>query len=527
MQRIDCQPVPADEARARRAHHDALAAELTARLQAARAGGGAKAWARNAERGKLGPRARIDAVLDAGAPFLELSALAACEAHGGRAPSAGIVTGIGTVHGGPVMFVANDPTVKGGTYFAHTVKKHLRAQEIALQNRLPCVYLVDSGGLFLPTQADAFADANHFGRIFANQARMSAQGIAQVAVVLGMCTAGGAYVPAMADENIIVRGNGTVYLAGPPLVKAATGEDVDAQTLGGAQMHCTTSGVGDHIAEDEAHALRLCRDVLQTLAPTPPTAQPAHLPTPVRPPAVPADELAAVLPCSLRESFDVREVIARLVDDSAWHPFKPSYGPQLCCGFARLHGWPVAIVANNGVLDGRCAQKGAHFINLASRRGIPLLFLQHTTGFLVGSRAEASGIAKDGAKMVQAVACARVPAITVLIGASNGAGNYAMCGRGMGPRFLFSWPNSRIAVMGAEQAGHVLHQVGAAAAPDGAATAALLADFAAKSSPYWATSELWDDGILHPAQTRDALALAYAACRNAPLGPDVAPVFRL
>lgn len=527
MQPIVTAEPSTSEAAARRTHHGALAQELTERLASARAGGPARAWARNEARGKGGPRARIDAVLDPGAPFLELSALAACAAHDGEAPGAGIVTGIGPVHGRPVMFVANDPTVKGGCYFAETVKKHVRAQEIAQENMLPCVYLVDSGGLFLPTQADAFADARHFGRIFANQARLSALGVPQVAVVLGMCTAGGAYVPAMADENIVVRGNGTIYLAGPPLVRAATGEDVDAQTLGGAEMHCSVSGVGDHLADDEAHALQLCRDVLERTGPV--AAPNVAAPAAFMPPRLPPETLADVLPVTLREPFEVREVVARLVDDSAWHEFKANYGPSLVCGFARLEGYDVGVLANNGVLDGAGAIKGAHFVNLANKRGVPLLFLQHTTGFMVGSRAEAGGIAKDGAKLVQAVATARVPCITVFIGASNGAGNYAMCGRGMGPRFLFSWPNARVSVMGAEQAAFVLRTVGKSNAPDDDDDdgAALRAQFAAQSDAYYATSRLWDDGVLHPADTRRALALAFAACRNAPLAPERTPVVRL
>ncbi len=513
---------------------------LQGRLDEAKAGGGAAAVATQRARQKLLVRERLALLLDPQTPFLELSALAAYGRHPSPVPGAGVVSGIGRVAGRECMVVANDPTVKGGTYFPESIKKHLRAQAIARQNRLPCVYLVDSGGIFLPLQAQTFADQEHFGKIFANQAQMSAMGIAQIAVVLGMCTAGGAYVPAMADENIIVRGNGTIYLAGPPLVRAATGEEVSAQDLGGADMHAERSGVVDHVADDEAHALRLAREVVgrlggckrTTLAVTPPEA-----------PLYPAEELYGLVPADPRQPYDVREILARLLDGSRFSPFKAAYGPNLVCAFGRLHGYPVGVLANNGVLFGACGQKGAHFVQLCEQRGVPLIFLQNITGFMVGRAEEEAGITKDGAKMVQAVATATVPKLTVMLGASHGAGNYAMCGRAFGPRFLFAWPNAKVSVMGAEQAAQVLLQLkeaqrqGAGAPPLTAAEqqairAPVLKQYASQSDATFASAQLWDDGIIDPAQTRQTLALALSACLNAPTrvepapGAPAAPVFR-
>jgi acetyl-CoA carboxylase carboxyltransferase component len=507
---------------------------LGERLAWAHAGGPPRAHARAAQRGKLSVRARIEALLDPNTPFLELSALAAWGMHDGNVPGGGVVTGVGRISGRECMVVANDSSVKGGTYFPQGLKKHLRAQQIALENRLPCIYLVDSGGIFLPLQAEVFADQEHFGRIFYNQANMSAQGIAQIAVVLGMCTAGGAYVPAMADENIIVRGTGTIFLAGPALVQAATGEQVSAEALGGAQMHCRTSGVADHLAEDEPHALALCRTLVANLAehkrvtlPTHPSAEPLYA----------AEELLGLVPEDPRQPMDVREVIARLVDNSCLDEFKPLYGPTLVCGFARWYGYPVGVVANNGVLFGACAQKGAHFVSLCEKRGIPLVFLQNITGFMVGEAYERGGIAKDGAKMVQAIACARVPKITVIIGASHGAGNYAMCGRGYMPRFLYTWPTARISVMGPEQAAQVLVQVEAdKLAREGkildqaqrdALMAPVLARYRAEAEPYYGSARLWDDGIIDPRQTRQVVGLSLSACLNAPIEAGAAPIFRM
>ncbi|MBI3857273.1 MAG: methylcrotonoyl-CoA carboxylase [Planctomycetes bacterium] len=522
------------EFKARAAHHAQLAKLLRERLAQVRQGGSEAAVATQRKRGKFMARERIDKLIDPESPFLELSPLAAWGRHDNEVPSAGLVTGIGRISGRECVVVANDSTVKGGTYFPETIRKHLRAQEVALENRLPCVYLVDSGGVFLPLQADVFPDREHFGRIFFNQATMSSLGIAQISVVLGMCTAGGAYVPAMSDENIIVRGAGTIYLAGPPLVKAATGEDVSAEELGGAEMHARVSGVSDHLAENEDQALRICRDIIAGLNSRTPAAIDS---APVEEPAYPAEELYGVLPADTKHPYDVRELIARLVDGSRFHEFKAGYGITLVCGQALWWGIPVGIVANNGVLFSESALKGAHFVQLCARRRIPLVFLQNITGFMVGKRYEQGGIAKDGAKMVQAVATAAVPKITVIVGASHGAGNYAMCGRAYGPRFLFTWPNSRISVMGAEQAASVLVQVKReqlareektlAAAEERAIAEPVLAKYEREGDPYYGTAELWDDGIIDPAQTRSVVALALSAALNAPIPESRAPVFRM
>ena len=522
------------EFRANDEHHRALARELGERIDKVRAGGSVKSVERHRARGKKLPRERIDEILDPGSAFLELSPLAACDQYDGAAPSAGVVTGIGRVHGRETLFVANDATVKGGTYFPMTVKKHVRAQEIARENNLACVYLVDSGGAFLPLQADVFPDRDHFGRIFYNQAQMSAAKIPQVAAVLGSCTAGGAYVPAMSDETIIVRGNGTIFLGGPPLVKAATGEVVSAEDLGGGDLHARQSGVVDHLADDEAHALSLVRDVLEHL-----NRKGAELPdaAPAEEPAYDPEELYGVLPADARQGYDVREVLARLVDGSRLHEFKPLYGTTLVTGFAHLSGMPVGILANNGVLFSESAQKGAHFVELCCQRRIPLLFLQNITGFMVGSKYEAGGIAKDGAKMVQAVATAQVPKLTVIVGGSFGAGNYGMCGRAYQPRFLFMWPNARISVMGGEQAAGVLVQVKRdQLAAEGkempreeeeSLRSTILGKYESEGNPYFSTSRLWDDGIVAPKDTRRVLSLALAAAYNAPIEDYRAPVFRM
>jgi acetyl-CoA carboxylase carboxyltransferase component len=516
------------------AHHRRLAQELRDRLARIRRGGPESAVATQRKRGKLLPRERIDRLIDPGSPFLELSPLAAWGLHGDEVPSAGIVTGVGRVSGRECVIVANDSTVKGGTYFPETIRKHLRAQEIGLENRLPCIYLVDSGGVFLPLQAEVFPDREHFGRIFYNQARMSALGIAQISAVLGMCTAGGAYVPAMSDENIIVRGAGTIYLAGPPLVKAATGEDVTADELGGAEMHTRVSGVSDHLAENEEHALRICRTLVAGAEPPRPADPDVVAP---EDPAYSAEELYGVLPTENRHPYDAREVIARLVDGSRFQEFKAEYGTTLVCGRARWWGQPVGILANNGVLFGESSLKGAHFIELCAKRRVPLVFLQNITGFMVGKRYEQGGIARDGAKMVQAVATAAVPKITVIVGASHGAGNYAMCGRGYGPRFLFSWPNARVSVMGAEQAASVLVQVkreqlardrqSLSPEEERSISAPVTEKYEREGDPYYGTARLWDDGMIEPAQTRPVVALALAAARNAPIGETTAPVFRM
>jgi len=521
------------EFQARRRHHESLALQLRERLRQVRKGGPEQAVALNRSRGKMLPRERIDAVVDPETPFLELSPLAAWELYGGEVPSAGLVTGIGVISGRECLLIANDPTVKGGTYFPLTVKKHLRAQEVALENRLPTVYLVDSGGAYLPLQADVFPDRDHFGRIFYNQARMSSLGIPQVSVVLGMCTAGGAYVPAMSDENVIVKGQGTIYLGGPPLVKAATGEEVTTEDLGGAEMHSRVSGVTDHLAPTEAAALHLARTIVENLNIV---KKPGLEISSPEDPLYPADEIYGILPEDTKRPYDVREVIARLVDGSRFHEFKAEYGPTLVCGYARWMGIPVGIVANNGVLFSPSSLKGAHFVQMCSQRGIPLVFLQNITGFMVGKAAEQGGIAKDGAKMVQAVATAQVPRITIIIGASHGAGNYAMCGRGYQPRFLFTWPNSRVSVMGAEQAASVLVQVKREQlarekkelTPEDAKKISepVVKKYEREGDPYFGAAQLWDDGILDPADTRKPVGLALAACLNAPIPPSPAPVFR-
>ncbi len=507
-----------------RRHHQALVAELRERLAAARAGGGERAMRRHRELGKMTARERIDGLLDPGSPFLEIAPLAAWAMYDGDAPAAGIVTGIGRVSGTEVMIVANDATVKGGTYFPVTVKKHLRAQEIADQNRLPCVYLVDSGGAFLPLQADVFPDREHFGRIFYNQARLSAAGIPQIAAVMGSCTAGGAYVPAMSDEAVIVRGTGTIFLGGPPLVKAATGEDVTAEELGGADVHARRSGVVDHYAEDDAHALQIVRDIVSTLnhrkAPDLDIVEPEE-------PACDPAQIYGVIPPDLRRSYDVREIIARIVDGSRFAEFKALYGATLVCGFARIHGMRVGIVANNGVLFVESADKGTHFIELCGQRRIPLVFLQNITGFIVGRQYEAAGIARAGAKMVHAVATCGVPRLTVIVGGSYGAGNYAMCGRAYEPRFLWMWPNARISVMGPEQAASVLVTVKRdQLARDGKTLSGeeedgivrpILDKYEHEGNAYYSTARLWDDGIIDPAQTRHVLALSLSAALNAPI----------
>ena len=517
-----------------REHHLRTIGEISGFVAEAKRGGGAEATARHHKRGKLLPRERIAAILDPQAPFLELSPLAAHGLYDGDAPSAGIVTGIGLVQGREVMIVANDATVKGGTYFPMTVKKHVRAQEIALENRLPCVYLVDSGGAYLPLQADVFPDRDHFGRIFYNQARMSALRVPQVAVVLGSCTAGGAYVPAMSDESIIVKGNGTIFLGGPPLVKAATGEVVSAEDLGGADVHTRLSGVADHFAEDEPHALQLCRAIVSHLNAR---KQDQVAVQASEDPLYDAEEILGVLPRDTRTPYDVREVIARLVDGSRLHEFKTRYGTTLVTGFAHLHGIPIGIVANNGILFSESALKAAHFIELCCQRRVPLLFLQNITGFMVGRKYETGGIAKDGAKMVQAVATAPVPKLTVLIGGSFGAGNYGMCGRAYQPRFLFTWPNSRISVMGGEQAAGVLVQVKRdqleekgqrlSAEDEHKMRAPILEKYETEGHPLFASARLWDDGVIDPRQTRSALALALSATLNAPIPDWHAPVFRM
>jgi acetyl-CoA carboxylase carboxyltransferase component len=523
-----------DEFQANRKHHEGLAADLKRRLEAVRGGGSPQAVELHRSRGKLLARERIERLLDPDTPFLELSALAAAGLYGDEVPSAGIVTGIGSIAGRECVIVANDATVKGGTYYPLTIKKHVRAQEIALENRMPAVYLVDSGGVFLPMQAEVFPDKEHFGRIFYNQAVMSAQGIPQVAAVMGMCTAGGAYVPAMSDENVIVRGTGTIYLGGPPLVKAATGEEVTPEELGGAEVHTRVSGVTDHMAATEEEALHVVRDIVERLGTVKRVGLDLADP---QDPHYPPEEIYGVLPTDTKRPYDVHEVLARLVDESRFHEFKAEYGTTLVCGFARWMGYPVGIVANNGVLFSESALKGAHFVQLCSQRGIPLLFLQNVTGFMVGKRYESGGIAKDGAKMVQAVATAEVPRLTVLIGASHGAGNYAMCGRGYRPRFLFAWPNSRISVMGAEQAASVLVQVKRdQLARDGktlsdaearAIASPVLEKYDREGSPYYATAHLWDDGVVDPAQTRAVVGLALSAALNAPVSRGPSPVYRM
>ncbi len=500
------------------AEHAELVADLHGRLKLARQGGPEKARVRHVERGKLLPRDRVDALLDPGSPFLELSPLAANGMYDDEAPSASVITGIGRVSGRECVVVANDATVKGGTYYPMTVKKHLRAQEVALHNKLPCVYLVDSGGAFLPKQDEVFPDREHFGRIFYNQATMSARGIPQIAAVLGSCTAGGAYVPAMSDEAVIVRNQGTIFLGGPPLVKAATGEEVTAEELGGGDVHARSSGVTDHLAADDSDAMRIVRSIVSTLGPRSPRPWDV-LPT-EQPVADPA-ELYGVVPTDPRTPYDVREVIARITDGSRFSEFKKEYGATLVTGFARVHGHPVGIIANNGVLFAESAMTGAHFIELCDKRSIPLLFLQNITGFMVGRAYEAGGIAKHGAKMVTAVACARVPKLTVIIGGSYGAGNYSMCGRAYSPRFLWMWPNARISVMGGEQAAQVLGAVGNVD-PD-----EIRAQYERQGSPYYSTARMWDDGVIDPMDTRMVVGLALSAAANAPLEPVSYGVFRM
>jgi 3-methylcrotonyl-CoA carboxylase beta subunit len=513
------------------AHHRRLATELRQLLDETRRGGPPESRRRHTERGKLLVRDRIDALLDPGSPFLEIGALAAHGLYDGDAPCAGIVTGIGRIHGREAMIVANDATVKGGTYYPITVKKHLRAQEIAAENRLPCVYLVDSGGAFLPMQADVFPDREHFGRIFYNQARMSAAGIAQVAVVMGSCTAGGAYVPAMSDEAVIVSQQGTIFLGGPPLVRAATGEVVTAEELGGGDVHTRISGVADQLASDDRHALALVREIFETLG------APPHRPAaadPVEPPAYDPDDLYGILPRDARQSYDVHEVIARLVDGSRFAEFKPRFGTTLVTGFARVFGHAVGIVANNGVLFSESSLKATHFIELCTARRLPLVFLQNITGFIVGKQYEHGGIAKDGAKMVHAVATAAVPKLTLVIGASHGAGNYAMCGRAYSPRFLFLWPNARISVMGGEQAASTLWTVrqsgraGTASAEEEAAFKAPIRErIDSESSALYSSARLWDDGVIDPVDSRAALGLALDAAANAPIEATTTGVFRM
>jgi acetyl-CoA carboxylase carboxyltransferase component len=522
------------EFEANRARLQQLVDEFRERLAHARAGGGPKAVERQRQQGKLPVRDRIDRLLDPGAPFLELSALAATGMYGGDAPGAGIVTGIGRVSGREVMIVANDSTVKGGTYFPITVKKHVRAQQIALENRLPCLYLVDSGGAFLPLQAEVFPDREHFGRIFYNQARMSAERIPQVAVVMGSCTAGGAYVPAMSDETVIVRGSGTIFLGGPPLVKAATGEEVSAEELGGADVHTRVSGVADYFAEDDEDALKMARTIVSTFNTV--KQVPGDVAAP-EPPRYDPREIYGVIPADTRTPYDVREVLARLVDGSRFDEFKQRYGTTLVTGFARIHGYLVGILANNGVLFSESALKATHFIELCNLRGIPLIFLQNITGFIVGRQYERAGIAKDGAKMVHAVANSVVPKFTVIIGGSFGAGNYGMCGRAYEPRLLWMWPNARISVMGGEQAAGVLVTVkqdqaarehhALSAVEEEAIRAPILEKYEREGSPYYSTARLWDDGILDPAHTRDALGLALSAAFNAPILPPTFGVFRM
>ena len=502
----------------RKEHNLSLIAKLTEKMEIARDGGGGKYVERHESRGKGMPRDRISEICDPGTPFLELSTLAAYEMYDGRAHSAGIVTGIGVVHGKECIFVANDATVKGGSYYPMTVKKHVRAQEIAETNNLPCIYLVDSGGAFLPLQDQVFPDKGHFGRIFRNQAILSSKGIPQVAAVLGSCTAGGAYIPAMSDESIIVKDNGTIFLAGPPLVKAATGEEVSAQDLGGADLHTRESGVADHYAEDEKEALQIARDIVENLnvgqkvrLDSKETEEPYHDP----------DDLMGIIPADNRTPYDVREVISRIVDGSRFHEFKQRYGTTLVCGFARIHGYPVGIVANNGILFSESSLKGAHFVELCGQRGIPLIFLQNIMGFMVGRDAEAGGIAKDGAKLVTAVSCVPVPKFTVIIGGSHGAGNYGMCGRAYDPRFLFMWPNARISVMGGEQAASVLSTVG------NADPEAIREKYERESNPYYSTARLWDDGVIDPRDTRDILGLCISSSLNAELPDNKFGVFRM
>ncbi|NNE05989.1 MAG: methylcrotonoyl-CoA carboxylase [Xanthomonadales bacterium] len=522
-----------DEFKANAEQLRALSAELADNVAAAAAGGGERARAKHLARGKLLPRERIEALLDRGSPFLELSSLAANGLYDDQAPSAGLITGIGRVHGREVLIVANDATVKGGTYFPVTVKKHLRAQDIAAENNLPCLYLVDSGGAFLPLQDEVFPDRDHFGRIFYNQARLSARGIPQIAVVLGSCTAGGAYVPAMCDEAIIVRNQGTIFLGGPPLVKAATGEEVDAESLGGGDVHTRTSGVTDYLAENDAHALAIARDICASLA-RPPAPGAPRAP---RPPALDPNEIYGLVPRDTRHPFDIREIIGRIVDASEFQEFKPLYGKTLVCGFAHLYGFPVGIVANNGILFSESALKGTHFIQICNKRNIPLVFLQNITGFMVGKAYENAGIAKDGAKMVTAVATSHVPCFTVIVGGSFGAGNYAMCGRAYQPRLLWMWPNARISVMGGAQAASVLATVKRdgieargkewSAEEEAEFKQPIQQAYDKQGHPYYASARLWDDGIIDPMDTRKVLARALKVSSNAPIERGRHGIFRM
>jgi len=523
-----------DDFRARSAHHRNLAENLRAELQRTALGGPEKSREKHLARGKLLPRERVRTLLDPGSPFLEIAPMAAHGLYDDQAPAAGVIAGIGRIQGVECVVVANDATVKGGTYYPMTVKKHLRAQEIALENHLPCIYLVDSGGAFLPLQDEVFPDKEHFGRIFYNQARLSAKNIPQIAVVMGSCTAGGAYVPAMCDEAIIVKQQGTIFLGGPPLVKAATGEEVDAETLGGADVHTRLSGVADHFAENDTHALAMARDIVEHFNRT--RANQLDRKTSVEP-AYPAEDIYGILPDDTRYPFEVREIIARIVDGSEFQEFKARYGTTLVTGFARIHGYPVGIIANNGILFAESALKGAHFIELCNQRNIPLIFLQNITGFMVGKKYEQAGIAKDGAKMVTAVACSHVPKFTVIIGGSFGAGNYAMCGRAYGARFLWTWPNARISVMGGEQAASVLATVKRdgleAAGKDWSADeeeqfkAPIRDKYDSQGHPHYATARLWDDGVIDPVDTRRVLGLAIAASLNAPIEKDRFGVFRM
>jgi 3-methylcrotonyl-CoA carboxylase beta subunit len=535
MEILETQIIKDDRFKQNVDHNRALVEQLNERMGRIYQGGGEMYQARHREQGKLFVRDRIDKLLDEGSAFLEIAPFAGWELYPDETPSAGMVTGIGRVSGIECLIVANDATVKGGSYYPITVKKHLRAQTVALENNLPCIYLVDSGGAFLPMQDEVFPDSDDFGRIFYNQARMSALGIPQIACVMGSCTAGGAYVPAMSDETVIVKGTGTIFLAGPPLVKAATGEEVSAEDLGGADVHTRVSGVADHYAEDDDHALEIVRDIVATLNIK------KRIETDVRPtqePAYPVDELYGIIPTTFRESYDAREVIARIVDGSIFREFKANYGTTLVTGFARIHGYPVGIIANNGVLFSESALKGAHFIELCTARKIPLLFLQNITGFMVGREYESGGIAKDGAKMVHAVANADVPKLTVVVGGSFGAGNYGMCGRAYAPRFLWMWPNARISVMGGEQAANVLltikrDQLARGGKPDmtqeeqDTFKRPILDKYEREGEPYYSSARLWDDGILDPAQTRRVLGLALSACLNKPIDDTQFGVFRM
>ncbi|MFT6164825.1 MAG: 3-methylcrotonyl-CoA carboxylase beta subunit [Zhongshania aliphaticivorans] len=516
------------------AHMQAQVDDLKRIVAATTLGGGEKSQRRHTERGKLLPRERINVLLDVGTPFLELSQLAAYEVYEEELAAGGIITGIGRICGQECMVIANDATVKGGSYFPLTVKKHLRAQTIAQENHLPCIYLVDSGGANLPRQDEVFPDREHFGRFFFNQANMSAMGIPQIAVVMGSCTAGGAYIPAMADESIIVREQGTIFLAGPPLVKAATGEVVSAEDLGGADVHCRTSGVADHYAQNDHHALQLARNAVKRLNRRKPQSLDV---APSQEPAYPADEIYGIIPKDSRKPYDVREIIARVVDGSDFDEFKALYGTTLICGFARIFGYPVGIVANNGILFSESAQKGTHFIELCAQRKIPLIFLQNITGFMVGQQYEAGGIAKHGAKMVMAVACAKVPKLTVLIGGSFGAGNYGMCGRAYDPRFMFMWPNARISVMGGEQAAGVMAQIKRdqyerenkdwPTDEEKAFKQPILDTYEKQGHPYYASARLWDDGVIDPADTRMVLGLSLSASLNKPIEDSTFGVFRM